>query len=170
MSLHSTSMQRWTWIPREPFRRTRMLRVTARRSLQHNMKSSGKLVTSSKGTYKINPAKTKRAARASLLDLGDTEVPDRVSWLDQPSLQDTMASTARIAQGLNSLRPQGSAMVVAWEVTPWLLPEQWARLQAWFPWHSWSYWSNSVHTKPTGLHTVRVTNAGLKQNFFFFFF
>ena len=57
-------------------------------------------VTSSKGTCKINPAKTKRAARASLLDLGDTEVPDRVSWLDQPSLQDTMASTARIAQGL----------------------------------------------------------------------
>ena len=57
-------------------------------------------VTSSKGTYKINPAKTKRAARASLLDLGETEVPDRVSWLDQPSLQDTMASTARIAQGL----------------------------------------------------------------------
>ena len=57
-------------------------------------------VTSSKGTYKINPAKTKWAARASLLDLGDTEVPDRVSWLDQPSLQDTMASTARIAQGL----------------------------------------------------------------------
>ena len=57
-------------------------------------------VTSSKGTYKVNPAKTKRAARASLLDLGDTEVPDRVSWLDQPSLQDTMASTARIAQGL----------------------------------------------------------------------
>ena len=37
-----TSMQRWTWIPREPFRRTRMRRVTARRSLQHNMKSSGK--------------------------------------------------------------------------------------------------------------------------------
>ena len=57
-------------------------------------------VTSSKGTYKVNPAKNKRAARASLLDLGDTEVPDRVSWLDQPSLQDTMASTARIAQGL----------------------------------------------------------------------
>ena len=57
-------------------------------------------VTSSKGTYKINPAKTKRAARASLMDLGETEVPDRVSWLDQPSLQDTMASTARIAQGL----------------------------------------------------------------------
>ena len=57
-------------------------------------------VTSFKGTFKINPAKTKRAARASLLDLSETEVPDRVSWLDQPSLQDTMASTARIAQGL----------------------------------------------------------------------
>ena len=42
-SLHSTSMQLWTWIPREPFRRTRMLRVTARRSLQHNMKSLGNL-------------------------------------------------------------------------------------------------------------------------------
>ena len=54
-------------------------------------------VTISKGTYKVNPAKTKRAARASLLDLGDTEVPDRVSWLDQLSLQDTMASMARIA-------------------------------------------------------------------------
>ena len=61
-------------------------------------------VTSSKGTYKVNPAKTKRAARASLLDLSDTEVPDRVSWLDQPSLQDTMASTARIAQGLQGLK------------------------------------------------------------------
>ena len=57
-------------------------------------------VTSSRGTFKINPAKTKRAARVSLLDLGETEVPDRVSWLDQSSLQDTMASTARIAQGL----------------------------------------------------------------------
>ena len=48
----------------------------------------------------INPAKTKRASRASLLDLGDPEVTDRVSWLDQPSLQDTMVSMARIAQGL----------------------------------------------------------------------
>ena len=53
-------------------------------------------VTTSKGSYKVNPAKTKRASRASLLDLGDTEVTDR----DQPSLQDTLASTARIAQGL----------------------------------------------------------------------
>ena len=57
-------------------------------------------VSTSKGSYKVNPAKTKRASRASLLDLGDTEVTDRISWLDQPSLQDTMASTARIAQGL----------------------------------------------------------------------
>ena len=57
-------------------------------------------VSTSKGSYKVNPAKTKRASRASLLDLGDTEVTDRISWLDQPSLQDTMASTACIAQGL----------------------------------------------------------------------
>ena len=48
----------------------------------------------------VNPAKTKRASRASLLDLGDPEVTDRVSRLDQPSLQDTLVSTARIAQGL----------------------------------------------------------------------
>ena len=57
-------------------------------------------VSTSKGSFKLNPVKTKRASRASLLDLGDTEVTDRISWLDQPSLQDTMASTACIAQGL----------------------------------------------------------------------
>ena len=57
-------------------------------------------VTSSKGSYKLNPAKSRRAARAFLLDLSEGEVTDRVSWLDQPSLIDTMTSTARIAQGL----------------------------------------------------------------------
>ena len=57
-------------------------------------------VTSSKGSFKLNPAKSQRAARAYLMDLGDGEVTYRVSWLDQPSLTDTMASTARIAQGL----------------------------------------------------------------------
>ena len=57
-------------------------------------------VTSSKGTFKINPSKSRRAPRASLMDLGETESSDKVSWLDQPSLVDTMASTARIAQGL----------------------------------------------------------------------
>ena len=57
-------------------------------------------VTTSKGSFKVNPAKSRRASRASLLDLGDSEVTDRVSWLDQHSLKDTMASTARIAQGL----------------------------------------------------------------------
>ena len=54
-------------------------------------------VTTSKGSFKVNPAKT---SRASFLDLGDSEVTDRVSCLDQPSLKDMMASTARIAQGL----------------------------------------------------------------------
>ena len=57
-------------------------------------------VLTSKGSFKVNPAKTRRAPRASLLDLGDSEVTDRVSWLNQPSLEDTMASNARIAQGL----------------------------------------------------------------------
>ena len=57
-------------------------------------------VTTSRGSFKVNPAKTKQASRASLLDLGGPEVTDRVSWLDQPSLQDTMVSTARITQGL----------------------------------------------------------------------
>ena len=57
-------------------------------------------VTSSKGSFKVNPGKSRRVPRASLLDLGETEVTDRVSWLDQPSLVDTMTSTARIAQGL----------------------------------------------------------------------
>ena len=57
-------------------------------------------MTTSKGSFKVNPAKTKRASGASLLDLGDPEVTDRVSWLDQPSFQDTMVSTAHTAQGL----------------------------------------------------------------------
>ena len=57
-------------------------------------------VTLSKGAFKIVPARTKRAARASLLDLGEEEKTDKFSWMDQPSLLDTMASTARIAQGL----------------------------------------------------------------------
>ena len=59
-------------------------------------------MTSSKGTFKVNPARSHRASRASPLDLGESEVTDSdsVSWLDQPSLVDTMASTARIAQGL----------------------------------------------------------------------
>ena len=59
-------------------------------------------VTMSKGSFKVNPAKTKRASRASLLYLGDPQVTDRVSWLDQPSLQDMLVSTARIAQGLKN--------------------------------------------------------------------
>ena len=57
-------------------------------------------VTSLKGSYKLNPAKSRRAARASLLDLDEGEVTKKVSWLDQPSLVDTMTSTACIAQGL----------------------------------------------------------------------
>ena len=58
-------------------------------------------VTLSKGSFKIVTVRTKRAARASLLDLGEVEKTDKVSWMDhQPSLLDMMPSTARIAQGL----------------------------------------------------------------------
>ena len=59
-----------------------------------------KALTSSKGTFKVNPSKSRRAPRASLMDLGETEASERVSWLDQPTLVDTMASTVRITQGL----------------------------------------------------------------------
>ena len=57
-------------------------------------------VMTSTGSFKVDPTKSRRVSGASLLDLGDSEVTDRVSWLDQPSLKDTMASTACIAQGL----------------------------------------------------------------------
>ena len=68
-------------------------------------------VMSSKGSFKIVPAKTKRAARASLLDLGEDEKTDGVSWMDQLSLLDTMASTARIAQGLKDEGPVKKTML-----------------------------------------------------------
>ena len=88
MSLHSTSMQRWTWIPRA-ISKDEDGEGDSKKISAAQYEIFRQAVTSSNGMYKVNPAKTKRAARASLLDLGDTEVPDRVSWLDQ-----------RIAQGL----------------------------------------------------------------------
>ena len=36
-------------------------------------------VITSKGSFKVNPAKSCRVSRASLLDLGDSEVTDQVS-------------------------------------------------------------------------------------------
>ena len=111
---HSPDPRQWSPRDESPLNFNAALDMDSKRALSKDEDAEGdskkisaaqyeifrQAVTSSKGTYKINPAKTKRAARASLLNLGDTEVPDRVSWLDQPSLQDTMASTARIAQGL----------------------------------------------------------------------
>ena len=41
----------------------------------------------------------KSEQQGHLLNLGEEE---KVSWMDQPSLLDTMASTARIAQGLKN--------------------------------------------------------------------
>ena len=52
-------------------------------------------VTSSKGSFKINPSKSRRAHRASLMDLGETESSDRVSWLDQPSLVESNIQSYR---------------------------------------------------------------------------
>ena len=78
-------------------------------------------VTTSKGSFKVNPAKTKRASRASLLDLGDPEVTDRVSWLDQPSLQDTMASTARIVQGLKDEEVEKTTLSETLNTASWTL-------------------------------------------------
>ena len=44
----------------------------------------------------------KSEQQGHLLDLGEEEKTDKVSWMDQPSLLDTMASAARIAQGLKN--------------------------------------------------------------------
>ena len=86
---------------RGPLPTMRMKTAITRRSRQRSINQSFRQAgTTSKGSFKVNPAKSRRASRASLLDLGDSEVSDQVSWLDQPSLKDTMASTARIAQGL----------------------------------------------------------------------
>ena len=57
-------------------------------------------VTSSIGSYKSVLSRSKWAARASLLDLGEDERTERMPRTDQPSLLDTMASTAHIAQEL----------------------------------------------------------------------
>ena len=99
MSLQSTSLQRWTRMPREPFLMIRKTRVTVRRSLQRNIRSSDKLWLHQRDRTKSTLLR--QSERPGPLCW--TWVIQRwltVSWLDQPSLQDTMASTARIAQGL----------------------------------------------------------------------
>ena len=109
MRLRSTSPCLWIRMTRDPFPMTRTTRVNIR-SQQLSTRSSDKLWLHQRDRLS-QPAKTKRVSRASLLDLGGLEVTDTlrqserpgrlcwtwavwrwltVSWLDQPSLQDTM--------------------------------------------------------------------------------
>ena len=79
-------------------------------------------VTSSKGSYKLDPAKSRRAARASLLDLGEGEVTNRVSWLDQPSLVDTLPCLVTLLNLLTSLchgNAVSTTSVTRCEGVPW---------------------------------------------------
>ena len=55
MSLQSTSLQRWTRMPREPFLMMRKMRVTVRRSLQRNIRSSDKLWLHQRDRTKSTP-------------------------------------------------------------------------------------------------------------------
>ena len=87
MSLHSTSMQRWTWIPREHFLRTRMLRATARRSLQHNMKPSGKL--------SLHP---RERTRSTLPRLSERPGPLCWTWVRQRFLTECPGWTSRLSR------------------------------------------------------------------------
>ena len=87
MSLHSTSMQRWTWIPREHFRRTRMLRVTARRFRQHNMKSSGKLSLLPRGR-----------SRSTLPRLRELKGPLCWTWVRQRFLTECPGWTSSLSR------------------------------------------------------------------------
>ena len=100
MDRRSTSPRPWILISREFFSDDEDDDGDSKKISTARYQIFRQAVTTSKGSFKVNPAKTKRMSRASLLDLGDPEVTDRVSWLDQPSLQDTLVSTARIAQGL----------------------------------------------------------------------
>ena len=87
MSLHSTSMQRWTWIPREHFWRTRMLRATARRFLQHNMKPSGKL--------SLLP---RERSRSTLPRLSERPGPLCWTWVRQRFLTECHGWTSRLSR------------------------------------------------------------------------
>ena len=92
---------RWPRMPvrrsRTPVRKTRGLDDTRESTRSHSpIRRSSSSDSPPRDASHVNFS----VALASLLDLGDNEVIDWVSWLDQPSLKDTMASMARIAQGL----------------------------------------------------------------------
>ena len=67
--------------------------------LLHNMHSSDRWSHHLKRPSR-SCQRGKSEEQGHLLDLGEEEKTDKVSGMDQPSLLNTMASTARIAQGL----------------------------------------------------------------------
>ena len=74
-------------IPREHFRRTRMLRATARRSLQRNMKSSGKL--------SLHP---RERTRSTLPRLSERPGPLCWTWVIQRFLTECPGWTSRLSR------------------------------------------------------------------------
>ena len=91
MSLQSTSLQRWTRMPREPFLMTRKTRVTVRRSLQRNIRSSDKLWLHQRDRTKSTLLRQRERPGPLCWTWVIRRWLTRVSWLDQHSLQDTMA-------------------------------------------------------------------------------
>ena len=87
MSLHSTSMQHWTWIPREHFRKTRMLRATGRRFRLCNMIPSGKL--------SLLPGER---SRSTLPRLREWQGPLCWTWVRQRFLTECPGWTSRLSR------------------------------------------------------------------------
>ena len=87
MSLPSTSMQHWTWIPREHFRRTRMLRATGRRFRLRNMIPSGK--------RSLLPGER---SRSTLPRLRELQGPLCWTWVRQRFLTECPGWTSRLSR------------------------------------------------------------------------
>ena len=99
MGRRSTSPRPWIRRSREFFLMTRTMRMTVGRSQQLNTRSSDKLWLRQRDHLKSTLLRQSERPEC----LCWTWVIRRwltVSWLDQPSLQDTMVSTAHTAQGL----------------------------------------------------------------------
>ena len=87
MSLPSTLMQHWTWIPREHFRRTRMLRATGRIFRLRNMIPSGK--------RSLLPGER---SRSTLPRLRELQGPLCWTWVRQRFLTECPAWTSRLSR------------------------------------------------------------------------
>ena len=87
MSLPSTLMQHWTWIPREHFRRTRMLRATGRRFRLRNVIPSGK--------RSLLPGER---SRSTLPRLRELKGPLCWTWVRQRFLTECPGWTSRLSR------------------------------------------------------------------------